>query len=84
MTSFNQIRKEISSLETDLEISKRDLKRYFKRLKDEFGIDVEEIDDIRDEVEQNLKRLKKKEEKIEKKIKRKMKEIEDERFRSLR
>lgn len=67
--------KEIQALESNLEYYKRDRKKFFRKLKNEYGIQPDDIDGRMEEIEEEIQELLKKEKKVKLKIDRKLKGI---------
>ena len=74
---LEKLREQIDSVSTNLTIYLNDVKRFTKRLMEEFGITEEELDDRVDEIEEKIGKLKKKKRKIQKEIEEELDELDE-------
>jgi predicted nucleic acid-binding Zn-ribbon protein len=67
--------KEIQALESNLEFYRRDLKKFFRKLDQNYGIKPDDVDLRMEDIEDEIQELLKKEKKVKVKIERKLKGI---------
>ena len=73
----DKLLKEIQAIEINLSYYKRDLRKFYKRLKTEFDINPDSVGKRIEQIDKKKNRLDLKEENIERKIKIKLKGIKD-------
>lgn len=77
----DKLLKEIQAIEHNLTYYKRDLRRSYKKLKTEFGIAPEKVEDRIEEINTRKVELDAQEEELEEKIEHKLRRIKDGRRR---
>jgi uncharacterized coiled-coil DUF342 family protein len=75
--NHEELLKEIQSLETNLSYYKRDLKKFFKKLKNEYGIKPDGVDDRIEAIGEEIEELQENRRKLRKRINKKLERIKD-------
>lgn len=72
-----ELLKEIQALETNLSYYKRDLKKFFRKLKNEYGLVPDDIDDRIEAIGEEIEELQKDKKKLKKRINKKLERIKN-------
>jgi cell division septum initiation protein DivIVA len=76
-TNLEKLKKDIDSLITNLKIYERELNRFLKELKDEYGIEPDEVEEFLENIDKEIEKKKKKKKKKERETKELIRDIEN-------